>query len=102
MQSLSPHFFAIHFDVDSVGSLHCRLKLSSASNGCFVAYLMMNALHVNLVCSDYASSLFEALDEEAFFDCPLKIRDFLHSDDCCCFVEIISKFFLAMKLLVTG
>ena len=64
---------------------------------------MMNAPHVNLVYSDYASSLFGALDEEeAFFDCPpLKIRDFLHSDDYC-FVKIISKFFLAMRLLVTG
>ena len=101
MQSLSPHFFAIHFDASSVGSLHCRLKLSLASDGCFVACLMMNAPHVSLVYSDYASSLFGALDEEAFFDCPLKIRDFLHSDDCC-FVEIISKFFVVMKLLVTG
>ena len=92
MQSLSPHFFAIHFDAGSVGSLHCRLKLSLAFDGCIVAYLMINAPHVNLVYSDYASRLFGALDEESFFDFPLRIRDFLHSDDYC-FVEIISKFF---------
>ena len=76
MQNLSPHSFAIHFDDGSVGSSHCRLKLNLASDGCIVAYLMTNAPHVNLVYLDYALSLFEALDDVAFFDYPLKIRDF--------------------------